>query len=378
MIPGEFKVRFRVVVTVLLVIMLPAAGLAGVKAVKTKEPFWKPLDFGGGVSLDYDWVISQAGRKQQMKLTLEFRERYGYDYDVLATLNDNWSGTVTDSKVGDLFSWSLDKLEKGPMVPTQQSMPMVSATGLVVPTIMLFFPTSTKDLDWNKGFTMAHPNMPNSTITGTGKDCSAGGLTGKLVNITSPQGTASACISRKSGLPLTMMSKSAAGDFSQYTLTRYESRKLKIAPLFYAGEPDGFGGTKWGTRKKKVKGLKFLREDSLDGKIYRKKKDNLRPWGVLFETLEYYFWDGKFSQVKGKVRGEDNWELLKKALFDKFGYGSMEKIPILDGVEGYAWTGKDTSISIERADRSDEGKMTISSIDLMWGDADELLKELFE
>ncbi len=370
--------RLRVVVTVLLVIMLPAGGLAGIKVAKTKEPFWKPMDFGGGVSLDYDWVISQAGQKQQMKLTLEFRERYGYDYDVLATLSNNWSGTVTDSKVGDLFSWSLDKLEKGPLAPTPQNLPMVSATGLVVPTIMLFFPTSTRDLDWKKGFTMAHPGMPNSTITGTGKDCSAGGLTGKLVKITSLQGTASACISGKSGLPLTMNSNNATGDFSRYTLIKYESRKLKIAPLFYAGEPDGFSGTKWGTKKRKVKGLKFLREDSLDGKIYRKKKDNLRQWGVLFEALEYYFRDGKFSQAKGKVRGEDNWELLKKALFDKFGQGAMEKFLILDGVESYAWRGKDTSISIERANRSDEGKMTISSVDLMWGDFQKEIQKLFE
>ncbi len=373
----ELNMRARVVIAVLLVIMLPAAGLSAVRVAKKKEPYWKPLEFGGGVLLDYDWVISQAGRKQQMKLTLEFVERYGYDYDVLATLSDSRNGTVTESRVGDLFSWALAKLEAGPLAPTQQNLPMVSATGLVVPTVMLFFPTSTGDLDWEKGFTKIHPGIPNSTITGTGKDCSSGGLKGKLVNITSPQGTASACISRKSGLPLTMTSKSAAGDFSRYTLIKYESRKLKVPPLFHAGEPDGFGGIKWGTLKKKVKGLKFLRDDSLDGKIYKKKKGNLRQWGVPFETLEYHFWDGKFSQITGKVRGESNWELLKKTLFNKFGNGFMDKSIYLDGVEGYAWRGNDTSISIERPDRSDEGKMTISSINMMWGDTDELLKELF-
>lgn len=370
--------RFRILVTVLLVIVLPAAGLSAVRIAKTKKPFWKPMDFGGGVSLDYDWEISQAGHKQQMKLTLEFRERYGHGYDVLATINNNWSNTVTESKVGYLFSWALAKLEGGALVPTQQNLPMVSATGLVVPTIMLFHPTSTGDLDWEKGFTKIHPGIPDSTITGTGKSCSSGGLTGKLVNIKSPQGTASACISGKSGLPLTMMSKSASGDFSRYTLIKYESRKLKIPPLFHTGEPDGFNGIKWGTLKKKVKGLKFLRDDSIDGKIYKKKKGNLRQWGVPFETLEYHFWDGKFSQIIGKVRGEYNWELLKKTMFNKFGNGFMEKMILLDGVEGYVWEGKDTSISIERPDRSNEGEMTITSLEMMWGDTDELLKELFE
>ncbi len=336
------------------------------------------MDFGGGVSLDYDWEISQAGHKQQMKLTLEFRERYGHDYDVLATINNNLSNTVTDSKVGAPFSWAMAKLDAGPLAPTQHNLPMVSATGLVVPTIMLFFPTSTGDLDWEKGFTKIHPGIPDSTITGTGKSCSSGGLTGKLVNIKSPQGMASACISGKSGLPLTMMSKSASGDFSRYTLIKYESRKLKIPPLFHTGEPDGFNGIKWGTLKKKVKGLKLLRDDPLDGKIYKKKKGNLRHWGVPFETLEYHFWDGKFSQIVGKVRSESNWELLKKSLFDKFGNGYMDKSILMDGVEGYVWEGKDTSISIERPNRSDEGKMTISSVDLMWGDSDELLKDLFK
>ncbi len=374
----RLTVRFRVVIAVLLVLMLPAAGLSAVRVAKPKKPFWKPMDFGGGVLLDYDWVISQAGHKQQMKLTLEFVERYGYDYDVKATLNDNKNGTVTESKVGYLFSWALAKLEGRALVPTQQNLPMVSATGLVIPTIMLFFPTSTGDLDWEKGFTKIHPNIPGSTIKRTGRDCSSGGLKGKLVNIKSPQGTASACISGKSGLPLTIMSKSAAGDFSRYTLTKFESRKLKILPLFHAGEPDGFDGIKWGTLKKKVKGLKFLRDDSIDGKIYKKKKGNLRQWGVPFETLEYHFWDGKFSQIIGKVRGEYNWELLKKTMFNKFGNGFMEKMILLDGVEGYVWEGKDTSISIERPDRSNEGEITITSLEMMWGDTDELLKDLFK
>lgn len=370
--------RLRAFVAVLLVIMLPVTGFTGVKVATKKTPYWKPLDFGGGVLLDYDWVISQAGQKQQMKLTLEFVERYGYEYDVRATLNDDRASTVTESKVGDLFSWSLAKVKRGPLVPTRQNLPMISATGLVVPTIMLFFPTSTGDLDWEKGFTKKHPNMPDSIITGTKKECSAVGLTGKIVKIKSPQGTASACIASKSGLPLTLMSKSATGDYSRYTLIKYESRKLKILPLFHAGEPEGFGGIKWGTEKKKARGLKFLRDDSLDGKIYRKKKDNLRPWGVPFETLEYHFWDKKFSQVTGKVRGETNWELLKKAMFGKFGHGYMDKSILLDGVEGYNWKGSDTNISIERADGSDEGKMTITSMDMMWGDADELFKDLFK
>ena len=372
-------VRLRFAVVVLVAVMLPAAGLAGIKAAKTKEPFWKPFDFGGGVSLDYDWVISQLGRKQQMKLTLEFRERYDYNYDILATLNDNRSGTVTESGVSDLFSWSLAKLEKSPVVPTQKNLPMVSVDGLVIPTIMLLFPTSTGNLNWEKGFTMAHPNLPDTTITGTARQCSAGGMKGKLITVKSPQGMASACISGQLGLPLSFKGTDTAGNFSKYTLLKYESRKLQIRSLFYSGEPTGFGGIKWKTMKKRVKGLKFLRDNSADSKVYRKKKDDLRSWGVPFESFEYHFWNGKFAQVTGKVRGDRNWELLIETLFKKYGRGRKVKYIILDGVESFVWdAGNVTNITIERAYGTDEGTLTISSLEMMWGDTQKEIQKLFE
>ncbi len=361
----------------LVVLVFPLMSHAAVRSVGKTSYFWSPMDFGGGVELQYKWNISQAGRKQSLKLTLEFRERYDGNYDMVATLKNGKTRTVTEPNVPFPITWAMSKMDSGQVIPTEENLPMVSAANLAVTSMMFFSGISRDKQAWEKGFSTALPKLPGTIFTATTTKCSAAGLKGKIMNVKSPQGTASACISPQSGLPLTFRSQGVSGEFSEYILEKYQSRKLKIPALFHKGEPDGFGGIKWGAEAAKVKGLVFQSEESPGVKIYRKKKESLWHWGVPFVGMDYYFTDGKLSHVIGKVTKGKNWELLKEALFKEYGKAYKESDLYFDGTESYVWDGIDeTNIFIKYVNRDGVGTMTISSLDMMWGDFDSLFDDL--
>ena len=373
----ERKMRFRVTVIIIVFLLVPLTSNAGVKSADKAAPFWSPMDFGGGVELQYKWNISQARRKQSLKLTLEFRERYDGNYDVAATLKNGKIRTVTESNVPFPITWAMGKMDSGQVVPTEENLPMVSAANLAVTSMMFFSGISRDKQAWERGFSTALPKLPDTTFTATTTKCSAAGLKGKIMKVKSPQGTVSACISPQAGLPLTFRSSGNSGDVSEYILQSYRSRKLNIPALFHKGEPDGFGGIKWGKDAAKVRGLVFRKEESPGVKIYRNKNDKLWRWGVPFVGMDYYFTDGKFSHVIGKVTKGTNWELLKEALFKEYGKAYKESDLYFDGTESYVWEGIDeTSIFINYVNRDGVGTMTISSLDMMWGEFDSLFDDL--
>lgn len=128
-------------------------------------------------------------------------------------------------------------------------------------------------------------------------------------------------------------------------------------------EPDGFAGIKWGTEFSEVKS-EMVESRSItnptepDVKIkiyYTKKGDNLKMGEAQFDKIEYGFFRGKFAEVQITAAGPENFNQLKKILFEK--YGTLDK-----PVQGlYPWNGSVTRIALRYDEPTKTSLLTISS-----------------
>ena len=142
--------------------------------------------------------------------------------------------------------------------------------------------------------------------------------------------------------------------------------------------PDGFRGIKWGTEISTLKDLEKVEQDkSSDGDLvwYTRKGDTLAIGEAKLENIFYSFWMGNFEGVWIDFKGGENFEALKKALFEQFGKpleseGSMEKMGKGAGrerslTEGagtfYAWWGKNTEVWLLYSKDRHKGTLTINS-----------------
>ena len=128
-------------------------------------------------------------------------------------------------------------------------------------------------------------------------------------------------------------------------------------------EPDGFAGIKWGTEFSEVKSemvesRSVINPTEPDVKIkiyYTKKKDNLKMGEAQFDKIEYGFWKGTFSDVQITATGPENFNHLKKVLFEK--YGAVDK-----PVQGlYPWNGSVTRIALRYDEAAKTSLLIISS-----------------
>jgi len=138
-------------------------------------------------------------------------------------------------------------------------------------------------------------------------------------------------------------------------------------------EPDGFGGIKWGTEFSEVKSdmvesRSIANPTDPDVKIkiyYTKKGDNLKMGEAHLDKIEYAFWKGKFSEVQITAAELENFDHLKKFLFEK--YGTAEK-----STQGlYPWTGPITRIALRYDESTKTSLLTISSTTITF-------KEIFD
>ena len=128
-------------------------------------------------------------------------------------------------------------------------------------------------------------------------------------------------------------------------------------------EPDGFAGIKWGTEFSEVKS-EMVESRSItnptepDVKIkiyYTKKGDNLKMGEAQLDKIEYGFFRGKFAEVQITAAGPENFNQLKKFLFEK--YGTLDK-----PVQGlYPWNGSVTRIALRYDEPTKTSSLTISS-----------------
>ena len=139
-------------------------------------------------------------------------------------------------------------------------------------------------------------------------------------------------------------------------------------------DPDGFRGIKWGTEISTLKDLENVKQDkSSDSDLvwYRRKGDTLTIGEAKLANIFYSFWMGNFESVWIDFEGEQNFDVLKKELFEQFGKplvseGSMRKMGIWEGRERegtfYAWWGKNTETWLSFLKDLHKGTLTINSI----------------
>jgi hypothetical protein len=140
-------------------------------------------------------------------------------------------------------------------------------------------------------------------------------------------------------------------------------------------EPGGFGGIKWGTEFSEVKSdMVELRsisdpaEPNVKIKIYyTKKADHLGIGEAQLDTIEYVFWRGKFAETRITGNGPDNFNHLKKFLFEK--YGTVGK-----SQGAYFWDGSVTQIALRYDEPTKTSLLTIASTKI----ASQEVKEIFD
>jgi len=142
-----------------------------------------------------------------------------------------------------------------------------------------------------------------------------------------------------------------------------------------SSEPDGFGGIKWGTE------FSELRSDTVEMRnisdpaepnvkiktYYTKKGDNLRMGEAQVDKIEYIFWREEFAEVRITAAGPENFNYLKKFLFEK--YGTVDKFQ-----GAYSWDGSATQIALRYNGPTKSSLLTIASTKI----ASKEVKEIFE
>jgi hypothetical protein len=140
-------------------------------------------------------------------------------------------------------------------------------------------------------------------------------------------------------------------------------------------EPDGFAGIRWSTPFSQVKPdmieLRSISDPAEPGvkiKIYYTKKgDHLKMGEAQLDKIEYVFWRGKFAEIRITATGAENFNQLKKFLFEK--YGTVNK-----SQSAYFWDGSVTQIVLKYDEPVKPFLLTIASTNI----ASQEVKEIFD
>ena len=145
------------------------------------------------------------------------------------------------------------------------------------------------------------------------------------------------------------------------------------SPFKPNSEPDGFGGIKWATefseaKSDMVESRSITEPTQPDVKIkiyYTRKGNNLKMGEAQLDKIEYGFWKGKFAEGYITSTGSENFNQLKKFLFEK--YGTVDK-----STQGlYSWNGPVTRIALRYDESTKTSLLTISSTTISF-------KEIFD
>ena len=143
-------------------------------------------------------------------------------------------------------------------------------------------------------------------------------------------------------------------------------------------EPDGFGDIRWGTEISTLGNMEKVEQDKSsnnDLAWYIRKGDTLAIGKAKLEKIFYSFWMGNFESVWIDFKGDENFETLKKELFERFGKAlesaelmkktdreaSRERSAIGHGEEFYAWWGKTTEMSLSYSSDRHKGTLYMNS-----------------
>lgn len=162
--------------------------------------------------------------------------------------------------------------------------------------------------------------------------------------------------------------------FSIFLIGCFASTRSSKSP----SEPDGFRSIKWGTEITTLKDMEKAEQDKSfksDLVWYTRKGDTLAIGKAKLENISYSFWMGNFESVWIDFEGDENFETLKKELFERFGsvLESKELMKKTDKRVGeepstighaeqfYAWWGKKTEMTLSYSKGRHKGILYINS-----------------
>jgi hypothetical protein len=143
-------------------------------------------------------------------------------------------------------------------------------------------------------------------------------------------------------------------------------------------EPDGFRGIRWGTEISTLKDMEKAEQDKSSDHAsvwYRRKGDTFAIGKANLENIFYSFWMGNFESVWIDFKGDENFEALKKELFEQFGKvpeseelmrrmdrrAGREPSVIKHAEEFYAWWGKKSEMTLSYSRDRHKGTLSIDS-----------------
>jgi len=140
-------------------------------------------------------------------------------------------------------------------------------------------------------------------------------------------------------------------------------------------DPDGFDGIKWGTLFSEIKSdmaesrsISDPAEPNVKIKIYYTQRgDPLTLGDAQLDKIEYVFWRGKFAEARINASGPENFDRLKKFLFEK--YGTVNK-----SQGAYFWDGSVTQIFLKYDGSAKPFLLTIASTTI----TSQEVKDLFD
>jgi hypothetical protein len=132
-------------------------------------------------------------------------------------------------------------------------------------------------------------------------------------------------------------------------------------------EPDGFRGIKWQTNIATLDPLHTMEVIEILGPFvyYKKNKEDLHLVTVKLDDIIYEFWNGKFSGVIIKVRGKNQFQILKDYVFARFGPGQRSKVLEQMDAQDFYYNGIKTRMSLKFSDVDRLGELSLYSIALL-------------
>jgi hypothetical protein len=132
-------------------------------------------------------------------------------------------------------------------------------------------------------------------------------------------------------------------------------------------EPDGFRGLKWQTDIATLDPLHTMELIAVVGPFtyYKKNNEDLHLVTVPLDDIIYEFWNGKFSGVIVKVKGERQFQILKDYCFARFGEGYRSKILQQMNVQDFYYNGVKTRMYLKFSDLDRIGELASYSIALL-------------
>ncbi len=129
-------------------------------------------------------------------------------------------------------------------------------------------------------------------------------------------------------------------------------------------EPDGFRGLKWQTDIATLDPLHTMDVIEIVGPFtyYKKKKEDLQLVTVKLDDIIYEFWNGKFSGVIIKVRGQNQFQVLKDYVFARYGPGQRSKPLEQMNVQDFYYNGIRTRMYLKYSDIDRTGELSMYSI----------------